>query len=386
LKKNQKMKKYIVLLFVCISTLSSAQAIQVQNIASALRNKELDKGKIAADAAAINETTKNSAKMWMYRGKVYMAIFQSTVEAEQKLDNEAEEKALDAFVNCLRIDAKDSIYKDEVKGALVVSAAATSNKANFYRQNKTYDKALYCYDLLESALPFDFTQGMKRKNITREKLIYNKFELFKFSGNQEKTKEYANKLFDIKYKDPRVYIDMVNLSLLEKDTVSALTYIEKGKVMFEDNIDLIATELDIYLARKKTNVLKDKVTAALAVSPDNEVLHFVLANIYKSTGAFADAEKEYLKALELKSDYEPAVYNIGVLYYSQGKEFNDKLGALPPKDPKTKEYETKTAEYFKKAVGYFESSYEVTKDAKTKKILKQLFTRLGDGEKAEKYK
>lgn len=369
-----------------MSTFIVAQGIQVQNMATALRNKDYVKGKAAADAAAIHESTQNSAKMWMYRGKIYMAIFQSTVEADQKLDNEAEQKALDAFINCLKIDAAENIYKDEVKGALVVSAASTSNKANAYKQNKEYDKAISCYDLLEKALPYDFTGSMKRSNITKEKLLYNKFEVYRISGNKEKTKEYAGKLIEIKYKDPRLFSDMVDLSLKDKDTTAALEYIEKGKVMFEDNMDLITSELNIYLTRKKTDVLKDKLKAAIEVSPDNEIYHFVLANLYKNTGQPAESEKEYLKAIELKSDYEPAIYNLGALYYSIGKDWNDKLNSLGMKDPKTKEYEAKTAENFKKAAEYLETSYVLSPDAKTKQVLRQLYIRLGDAEKADKYK
>ena len=151
-------------------------------------------------------------------------------------------------------------------------------------------------------------------------------------------------------------------------------------------MSLIGTEIDIYMARKKTDVLKDKLKAAIEVAPDNEVLHMVLADIYRKTGKFEDAEKEYMKSLELKPDYEPANYNLGVLYYSAAKEWNDKLNSLPLKDPKTKDYETKSNDYFKKAVGYFETSFEVTKDSNTKRILRQITLRLGDTVKAEKYK
>src|SRR6218665_1264869 len=242
------------------------------------------------------------------------------------------------------------------------------------------------YDLLETALPYDFDGGIKRNNITKEKLMYYRFQVYKLAGDVAKTKEGANKLIEIKYKDPQIYTDMVKISLMDKDTAAALSYIDKGKLMFEDNMDLITSELDIYIARKKTDVLKERLRSAIEVSPDNEVLHFVLANLYKGTNNFADAEKEYLKSIELKADYEPAVYNLGVLYYSSGKEWNDKLNALPPKDPKTKEYETKSNDYFKKAAGYFETSYEVTKDKRTRQILRQLCLRLGETEKAEKYK
>lgn len=359
-------------------------------MANYLRNKDYVKAKESADAAAVHETTKNASKMWMYRGNVYKAIYNDTSKKVRDIDPMAEEKALEAYINCFKFD-KDKIYidnvnSDNVKGNLVSAAAATKRKAGFYSYNKEYEKALYCYDLLEQALPYDYDQGMKRQNITKEKIMFEKFEMYKNAGNKEKTKEYAGKLMDMKYKDVKIYTDMVKISLVDKDTTAALNYIDKGKLMFEDNMSLVGTEIDIYMARKKTDVLKDKLKTAIEIAPDNEVLHVVLADVYRRTGKFEDAEKEYLKALELKSDYEPANYNLGVLYYSQAKEWNDKLNALAMKDPKTKEYETKSNDYFKKSVTYFESSYEATKDASTKKILRQITLRLGDTEKAEKYK
>ena len=59
----------------CITALVSAQNNQVVNAYNAIRNKEYDKGKIAADAAAVHPNTINSPKMWMYRGKIYQAIY-----------------------------------------------------------------------------------------------------------------------------------------------------------------------------------------------------------------------------------------------------------------------------------------------------------------------
>jgi hypothetical protein len=48
------------------------------------------------------------------------------------------------------------------------------------------------------------------------------------------------------------------------------------------------------------------------------------------------------------------------MYFNTGNEWNEKLGALPPKETaKAKEYEAKANEYFKKAVVNFEKSYEV---------------------------
>ncbi len=379
-------KNILTALCIGATTLAAAQSNQVQNASNYLRNKEYDKAKAAADAASVHESTRTSSKLWMYRGKIYQAIYFDKDAAVNKLDAEAEEKALESYINCLKND-KDNIYKDEVKGLIVQASAAVSNKANAYRVNKEFDKAVKCYDLMEAALPYDFDQGMKRNNITKEKLMYNKFEMYKSVPNKEKTLEYANKLIDMKYKEPRIYTDMVKLSLLDKDTTKALEYIGKGKQMFEDNMELVNQEINIYLARNKTDELKTKLNTAIELAPDNEVLHVILANIYQKTNENDKAEAEYLKALEIKPDYEIANYNLGVMYFNTGNEWNDKLGALPPKETaKAKEYEGKANEYFRKAVGNFEKSYEVSPDKATKQQLRKLFLRLGETEKADKYK
>ncbi len=362
------------------------QSIQVQNMVNYLRNKEYDKAKAAADAAAEHESTKNTAKMWMNRGLVYKAIYSDTSAKVRDVDAEAAEKALDAFTKCLKLD-KDEIYKPDAKGPLVLAAAATNRKANNYVFNKNYEAALKCYDLLELALPFDFDQAMKRQNITGEKIMFSKFDMYKSSGNKEKTKEYANKLIDMKYKEPKIYTDMVKLSILDKDTASALQYIEKGKQLFEDNMTLIGTEIDIYLARKRTKELRDKLKTAIDLAPDNEVLHAILGQVYEKSNDLENSEKEYLKAVELKPEYEVVNYKLGAMYFNMAAEFNKKLNDLPPKETaKATEYENKIKENFKKAIPYLEKAYESTPDKAYKQRIFQAYSRIGETEKAAKYK
>jgi tetratricopeptide (TPR) repeat protein len=380
------MKKIIFLItFISVSAMVSAQSMQIQNMINYLRSKEYEKAKAAADAAAVHESTRTSPKMWLTRGRVYHSIYSDTSQKVRSLDAEAEEKALEAYINCLKND-KENIYKDDAKGLLVQACGAVNHKAMFYRQNNRFEDAIKTYDLLANALPYDFDQGIKRNNITKEKLIYNKFDTYRFAGNKEKVKELAGKLIEVSYKDPVIYTEMVKISMIDKDTAAALSYIEKGKNVFEDNMELITSELDIYLARKRTDILKDKLRSAIELAPDNEVLHFVLGKVYQSTDQTDEAEKAYLRALEAKPDYELANYNLAVLYYNAGTDWNAKLNALSLKDPRAKEFETKSNDYFKKAVVYFEASYEVSKDKSTKQKLRQLYLRLGQTEKADKYK
>src|SRR3954471_10447059 len=138
------MKKNITILFITLTSMMFGQSIQVQNMINYLRNKDFEKAKASADAAAEHESTKGSAKMWMNRGNVYKAIYADTSKKVRDVDPEAEEKALDAYTNCLKLD-KDNIYKEDAKGPVVLASSATNRKANYYIANKQFDKALRCY-------------------------------------------------------------------------------------------------------------------------------------------------------------------------------------------------------------------------------------------------
>lgn len=381
------MKKTIAVITLTFAAIvAEAQSMQVQNMINYRRNRDFAKAKAAADLAAEHESTKTTSKMWLNRGLVYKDIYADTSKTVRDLDIEAEEKALESFINCFKYD-KDNIYKDDAKGPIVLASSATNRKANYYTANKEYEKALKCYDLLEQALPYDFDQGMKRQNITKEKIMYNKFEMYKNAGNKEKTKEMANKLIEIRYKEPKIFTDMMRLSLVDRDTASALQYIEKGKELFEDNMTLIGTEIDIYLARKKTNELKEKLKAAIELAPDNEVLHAVLGQVNEKSGDIEGAEKEYLKALEIKPEYEIVNFKLGAMYFNIAADYNKKLNDLPPKETaKAKEYEEKVKDNFRKAAPFIEKAYEATPDKAYKQRLFQIYTRLGEAEKAAKYK
>jgi tetratricopeptide (TPR) repeat protein len=384
------MKAFITLTLSLAAAVTMAQNNQLLNSINYLKSKELDKAKAATDAAYVHNDTKNSPKMFLWRGEVYRAIYEDKDEKVRALDPEAEEKSLEAYINCLKIDekenAKSPIYKDQAKGPIVASAAATNKKAKWYGANKDFDKALKCYDLVEQALAFDYDQGMKRNNITKEKIVYNKFEMYAGAGEMARMKEFADKLIAMNYKDPKIYIHMASISLGQKDTAAALAYVDKGKKLFDDNMDLTNLEINIYLAQGKSKELKQKLQDAIAVN-DNEILHAILANIYQKTNEADKAEEEYKKSLEIKPDYEVANYNLGVLYFNKGNEWNKKAADLPPKEAaKAKDYDSKAVEEWKKSVGYFERSYEVNPDKATKQRLRQLCLKLGDTEKAEKYK
>ena len=115
---------------------------------------------------------------------------------------------------------------------------------------------------------------------------------------------------------------------------------------------------------------------------------FAFAGSNEIAGNQAVAITSYKKAIELKSDYFDANYNLGALIFNQGVELVDKANKLPPsKQAEFDKLKTQFDAKFGEAKPYFEKAYQINpKDVATIQSLKQLYLRLGDMPKAEEMK
>ena len=263
ISQKSKVKRTIVCLSFFIFHFSFliafTQSIQVQNAYMYLGEKKYDKAKAAADASVTNESTQSVPKAWMYRAKIYQKIYQDTSEKTNGLDPDAVEKSVESYVKCLQLD-KDKIYKDneEVKEGLRTSVGALKKKVEkFYMSAGEYDKAINAIGILKTTLPYDFGEVLKRQNVTTENLMYLEYQAY-YTANKDaaKTKELGDKLMAISFKIPLIYSTMAKLSLTQKDTASALSCLDKGLALFEDNLDLLTMQIDILIAQKKNDLLK----------------------------------------------------------------------------------------------------------------------------------
>ena len=372
---------------VCTS-FSFSQSMQVQNAYMYLKEKKYDKAKLNTDQSVESDKTKSLPKAWLYRGQIYQAIASDADKNVNQLDPEAWEKAVESFVKCAQLDEK-KIYKNDIKGGLSVSAGGLLNKIEGeYFSTKQFDKIISGCELLKTSIPFDDEDVLKRRNITNENILYIQYRAY-YAANTDpaKTLETGNKLISINFKMPIIYTSMSKMALSQKDTTMALSIIDKGLGLFDSNLELISMQIDILLSQKKNAEVVSKLQNAIEVNPDNDIYHLVLANTYEKLGENEKAEKEYLKTIDLNPKNEFALFNLGNIYFSQGNDWNKKLNDLPPKETaKAKEYEKKSDDYFRKAVTYFEQYYQLKPDAAVKQRLRQLFTRLGETDKAAQYK
>jgi hypothetical protein len=408
------MKKLLLMIVAFSGITVFAQKNNVESAAIYLRNVEIEDAKKVIDMAAEHEETKNDPKMWYYRAAIYDTIYRNPQYA--KLDNNTVEKFYVACKKCLETDTKKR-YEDYCGVAIVNASFAAYNKAIEYMQAKDAANAQKYFQYVLDAVPYDKGGDLKKNNINEKNILLSLADLGLKTNNYPAAKSNLQKLIDMDYQDPIVYILMGNIHFTEQDTVKGMSYIEMGRSKFPTDKDLINTELNIYLAQGRQDVLLKKLNDALELDNENVTLLFVRGNVYDnfaskavkgskaardtaaiinkkaktaapaakgkldaavksynklSDSLYADSkiyvtkgEADYKKVIELKEDYIDAYYNLGALTNNKTTEIVEKMNNIVSANQA--DYDKKWAALKKEqdailtvALGYFSKALEYT--------------------------
>jgi len=381
-------KGILTLVLAIITIVTFAQSHNVVNASIALRNEEYADAKKYIDEAYATESTSNDAKMWNYRSKIYLQI----ALKQGELDADAVFKATEAHLKCLQTDKKGRIVvrkwtaKEDVLAGMVQCGYKLFNHAISEYNAGNYNSALKHYAAIFDIIPLDEEDQLKRGNITKETILYNSFfSAYKMKDNT-KSKELLQELIDINFNEPSIFTHMSNIYIEEKNTDKALEYLALGRDMFEEDQALINAEINLYIQLGRTSELIGKLGEAIALDDENDLLYFNRGTIYDQEGDIANAEKDYLKALDLNPTAFGANYNLGALYFNSGVETNNKANGTSNNNVYAKLKKQADAA-FAKALPYLEAAHELDADDKNTLLsLKQLYYLNNDYAKSEEMK
>jgi tetratricopeptide (TPR) repeat protein len=392
------MKNILLLLSLLISSVTIAQKHNIVNASIALRNAQKAKGddvgvllseaKEYIDEAYNTESTANEPKMWNYRAPIYLEIALKKPE----LDNLAIIKATDAHIKCLQKGKKDRIIvrkwttKEDILAGLIQCGYKLFNVAIDKYNEGDYRTSLTLYDKIFEIVPFDEEDQLKRGNITKETILYNSF----FSSNKlkdhNKSKELLQRLIDINFNEPAIYIHMSDIYKREENIEKAIEYLSLGREMFEEDQSIINTEINLYIELGRTDELVIKLGEAINLDPENSLLYFNRGTIYDQQGKLENAESDYLKSIELDPSSFGSNYNIGALFFNKAVELNNSANSTSD-DKKYRSLKKQADVYFNKGLPYLEEAHLLNpKDKNTLLSLKQLYYMKGDYKKSEDMK
>ena len=382
---------------------------QSSKVVTAYRNLEeykrendmeyLNKAKEAIDLASEHIDTREQAKTQVYKGQIYFTLYEAKKSVEEKklttitdlniraftaFENTPSgdlETSYQAFLKAKQLDVK-GIYTSELKAIKVIG----NNFDNLGRANynaKKYDLALSGFERSYEIAEYKDTVALEFAALSA-----------KYGKNNEKAKTYFQQMLDKKVGGGATYFNLMNTCLILKDSATAMDVLKKGRVAFPSDIDLLITETNYFLKNNKSTDALNNLTLAIQARPADANLYLVRGNIYDNLANPKDAankelekpkdydekiklsEADYKKAIELKTDYFDALFNLGVLYYNQGVAINKKANQITD-NAKYAVEETKANAQYAKAMEILEKAHNVDiKDRNVMVALKQIYTRL----------
>ncbi len=394
------MKKIIyILLIITISiNISHAQKKNIVNASISLRNAEktqgeerdnnLSEAKIYIDEAFLNESTSNDPKMWNYRSKIYLKI----AITKPSIDKDAIFKASEAYIKCLEKDKKGRVIvrkwtsEEDVLEGLVNCGFKLFNTAIDKYNSEDYRSSLKYYDAIFNIIPLDINNQLAKGNVKKETILYNSFFAAKKLKDNIKAKELLDKLIELTFNEPDIYMHMSDIYIDEEDYEKALEYLELGRKNFPNEQGLINSEINLYIKLDRTIELIEKLGEAIMLNPDNDLLYFNRATIYDQEGDFKKAEDDYKKALSINSESFVTNYNIGALYFNKGVEIKNKANDSNNDKTYTK-LKKQAGNYFNKALPFLEKAFSLnSNDKNTLLSLKQLYYLKEDYTKSDEIK
>ena len=318
----------------CVSVLGFSQSKNVQNAYNSHRQEKFVEAKEYIDIAFNHEQTANDPKMWNYRAQIYLEIMQKHSE----LDVNAAFKATEAHIKCLQRDSKGRIIvrkwtrEEDVINGLVQCGYNLYNTAIEDYQNSNYQSSIKKYKEIFKIIELDKENLLKRGNIVPSTIYHNIYLSAIKLNDVDMQIEYLQKSIDLNV-SANVYKYMSNIYIAKGDLEKALDYIQQGKEMFDDDILLINSEIDLYLKMKKSNSeIIEILTDAIELDDLNEILFIIRAQRYIEEKMYDLAEKDLLTALDLEPSSKTANNNLASLYLSKTEPLVNELNELSYSD------------------------------------------------------
>ncbi|MES2426537.1 MAG: tetratricopeptide repeat protein [Bacteroidota bacterium] len=235
-------------------------------------------------------------------------------------------------------------------------------------QAKNYNRAYKAFDRFRQLAPQDTTA------------IYYTAVAARLDNNTPAALDAYKQLLPLTFSEkPKVYMELSNIYLAQKDMDNALKMAAEGVAKYPGNADLRKREIEISLQTGKSQELVGKIQEAITNDPKNKTLYYYSGLTYtsfansvnddiikikktakdpaewatlqaKKDDYSAKAAEQYKKALDIDPEYFEANYGMGLSLLNPAIDLYNAANQLPPS--KQKEYNTSIA----KATTQFEAA------------------------------
>ena len=167
------------------------------------------------------------------------------------------------------------------------------------------------------------------------------------------------------------------------DSIEAAEYFDKAIFVLEEGVAVYPNDGELTRILNASYIGTGRISEALESSkilveaePDNEVFRYNYGVLLLQTDDYPGAEEQFLKALEIKPDYDNAAYNLGLTYVKWGTQ-------LKIQEEETEVYTDEDIEKYRQALPYLELIVETdSENAEIWELLGKVYSILSMQEEA----
>ena len=369
--------KHFLMIIGCLFAFSVTGQKEVVSAYNANKEGDYRAASTYIEQAILIEKSNTKDKTWRYRGDIYLNISRDT-SLTMEYPN-ALRISMESYLKAKELDLKER-YKEEIMFGLNQVQIGANGKGISYYNTTSFDLAATSFDLAaEVARTFKIVDTMA---------VYNAALCYEKANMTDMAIERYKDCADIEYQVPNVFLFISTLYRNSENDEAALKTLQEARVSYPREQSLIIEELNIYLTNKDFERAKANLELAAEQDPTNEILWFSLGSVFDNLGNYDEAILAYQKAIDVKSDYFDANYNLGALYFNKAVlGINEANEMWKPRMTKTeaasqKKLEEDSKSMFVTARPYLESAFEVDPtDLETIRSLKDIYARTGEDDK-----
>ncbi|NLF43669.1 MAG: tetratricopeptide repeat protein [Bacteroidales bacterium] len=401
------MKKILIsVVFVLFAISGFAQKREVQTASNYLRAGKLDKALTAIEKAIVHEQTMNDPRAWFYKGNILLQIHETKEPAYASLVENPLDKALEAYTKAVQLDTKKQYYLE-----MFENVRAMGNK--FFLQgleNYEFGDSLKADSILSKEYYTKASQGFDKANqstmlvefIDTAALYYSGYTIM-LAKNYDKAIEAYNKLIEMNYDKPDLYLSIISAYAGKKDPAKELEYIEIARQKWPDDNNILLTETNYYIKNGDVEKAQRNLMLAIEKDPDNVILHFNVGvnyqTLYEDTenslesrlNYYNEAIKAFNLALSIDPDNFESNYSLGAIIFNEGVRIYTEADNELRKTQDFNKYqqeELKYKEIWKTAQPYLEKALSLidktSRDYElTVRSLRELYARTNQNEKLQ---
>ena len=211
--------------------------------------------------------------------------------------------------------------------------------ANYAINANDYKAALLYYTILK-----DLNYSGEKTNYLAVSKVSDKADYFNNAAERNQAVKIGTHTTPTEEKEPskrgEIYKNIALILVSEGKTEEAKSAISEARKANPDDLSLIISEADLYLKTNDRATYTKLINEVLEKDPNNADLVYNLGVVSGQNKDYVNAQKYYLRAIEIKPDYSNAYLNLSAIRIDEAQVYLDQMNKLGVSAADNKKYDS----------------------------------------------